>query len=254
MIQYGSGAEILEWVGFDENNLFYRWPVNEIKKNSEFIIRQNQHLIILADGQIDGLFKFPGHYNFLTQIVPDLLTRNSFYKYNPDSNMPAEVYFINARDFHITWQTRPKVLIITPDTPSGIPVGVSGSFRVEYKDYLNFINRTAGLRDSYMVDDIALRIRNEINPVIINAILDGQQTGDINRLIKLSIDNESLAGKLSNEFSKRFNMQGLNIIDFKIESFDYPDEINKLADKSVVRHIMKNIEANNSKKEEMLQA
>lgn len=236
-------AAIIEWADFKDNLLYYKWPESIVKKNSTIIIRPDQILIIFADGRIEGEFKNQGQYNFLTDIVPKLFSRHNFYQIYPSLEMSAELYFINTKDYFITWETKPKVLIKTPLTPSGIPIGVKGSFQVKYCDYHNFINRLAGVKPSYSLEDIALRIQKEANPIITSAILDGQKTVDINKVVRLKADCGLLESKLSNEFNRKFNMQGLEIVDFTITSFDYPDEINKIADKTTVKAVMEELSA-----------
>ncbi len=107
---------------------------------------------------IEGVFEQAGSYDIVTDIVPFLSTLKGWFSLRGDTGMRAEVYFINSKQLLLQWGTRQRIMIPTPEVPSGIPVGCNGNLIVTFRDYQTFIEKVAGVKDTYSLSDISERI------------------------------------------------------------------------------------------------
>ncbi|MDR2940097.1 MAG: SPFH domain-containing protein [Clostridiales bacterium] len=231
MAWFGQGKDTIEWDEFRDDVLFYKWPSSEIKKGAKLIIRQGQHAIFFADGRIEGLFKDPGSFDIVTEITPFLSTLKGWFALRGDTGMRAEVYFVNAKELLLPWGTRQRIMIPAPEVPSGIPVGCNGNLIIEFRDYLTFIMKIAGVKSTYSLDDISERIMGELSPIIAECILNGQHSVGLNALVGLQSNSRALAKKMSTELDKELMPIGLGVASLNILSVNYPKEVQEMADK-----------------------
>ncbi|MDF2613272.1 MAG: hypothetical protein K0S71_1058 [Clostridia bacterium] len=145
--------------------------------------------------------------------------------------MRAEVYFVNSKELLLSWGTRQRIMIPTPEVPSGIPVGCNGNMIVEFRDYQKFIEKVAGVKESYSLEDISERIMGELNPVVAEAILDGQQSIGVNALIGLQQNSRKLGKAIRVELDKELLDFGLGVTDVNVHSINYPAEVQKMAER-----------------------
>lgn len=149
MAWFGQGRDTIEWNEFRDDVLFYRWPNTEIKKGARLVIRPGQRAIFFAGGQLEGVFEQPGTYDVETDITPFLSSLKGWFQLRGDTGLRAEVYFVNAKELLLKWGTRQRIMIPTQEVPSGIPVGCNGNLIVEFRDYVQFINKIAGVKSTY---------------------------------------------------------------------------------------------------------
>ena len=231
MTWFGQGKDTIEWNENRPDLLFYKWPNSEIKKGAKLIIRSGQKAIFFAGGKVEGVFEEAGTFDIVTQIVPFLSTLSGWFSLRRDSGMRAEVYFVNAKELLLQWGTPQRVMIPSPEVPTGIPVGCNGNLIVEFRDYLKFITKIAGVKSIYSLDDIKQRIMGELSGIVAEAILSGQQSIGINALIQLQANNRKLSKKICEELDMELFELGLGVRDVNILSINYPRELQAMAEK-----------------------
>jgi len=231
MAWFGQGKDTIEWQEFRDDVLFYKWPANEIKKGSKLIIRTGQNAIFYASGQIEGIFKDEGNFDIETQITPFLSTLKGIFSLRGDTGMRAEVYFVNAKQLLLPWGTRQRIMIPSPEVPSGIPVGCNGNLIIEFRDYLTFIKKVAGVKSTYSLSDISERLMGVLNPIIAECVLGGQQQIGVNALIGLQANSRALGKQMTAELDKELLDIGLGVSSLNIQSINYPKEVQAMAEK-----------------------
>ena len=236
MAWFGQGRDTIEWNESRMDVLFYKWPRDEIKKGSHLIIRPGQKAIFYADGVVEGVFEKEGNFDIVTEITPFLSTLKGWFQLRGDTGMRAEVYFINTKELTLNWGTRQRIMIPTPEVPTGIPVGMNGNVVVKFgensEDYKSFITNIAGVRDAFTVDDISERIMGELNAVIAEAILKGQSNIPTNALISIQANNRSIAKEVCAELDKELSEFGMRAVDFIIADVNYPEEVQRVAEQA----------------------
>lgn len=241
MAWFGQGKDTIEWEEFRDDVLFYKWPAKEIKKGSKLIIRPGQKAIFYANGRIEGIFEQEGNYDIVSEIVPFLSTLKGVFSLRSDTGLRAEVYFVNSKELLLNWGTRQRIMIPSPDVPSGIPVGCNGNLVVAFRDYQKFIDKIAGIKDKYTLEDISERIMGELNPVIAEAILKGEQAININALVALQQNSRSIGKVICEEIDKELADFGLTVSDLNINSFNYPKEVQQMAERAAGQSFINNV-------------
>lgn len=212
-------ANVIEWEEFREDMIFWKWSNKEIKKGSKLIIRPGQDAIFFNHGRIEGIFKDEGEYNVDSQIIPFLSTLKGF-KFGFNSGMRVEVLFVNTKEFTVKWGTKSAINIPTPALPGGMPIRANGTFNFKVTDYVALIDKIAGVRDRYIVEDLKIRI---------TAILDQLLMKWISREGKDMFNLQANSFEIGKGIQEDLDMQildnGISITGFNIMSFNYPKEI-----------------------------
>jgi len=219
-------ANVVEWEEFRDDMIFWKWSNKEIKKGSKLIIRPGQDAIFVHNGRIEGIFQDEGDYNIDSQIIPFLSTLKGF-KFGFNSGMRVEVVFVNTKEFTVRWGTQNPVMIPTPQLPGGMPIRANGTFVFKVKDYVTFIDKIAGVRESYLVDDVKLRITSVLDSLLMKWIsTEGKDMFNL----------QANAAEISRGIREDLDMElldiGITISGFQVMSFNYPPEIQAMITKN----------------------
>ncbi len=219
-------ANVVEWQEFREDMIFYKWHNDEIKKGSRLIIRPGQDAVFLYNGKIEGIFKDEGDYDIESQIIPFLSTLSGF-KFGFNSGMRAEVLFINTKEFIVKWGTQNAINIPTSQLPGGMPIRANGTFTFKVSDYVKLIDKIAGVRDSYLVEEVRLRIVTILDQLLMKWI--SKEGKDMFNLQANSFD---ISSGIRTDLDMQLFDSGLTVTAFHVMSFTYPEEIQKMINKN----------------------
>lgn len=218
-------SNVVEWQESNPNVMFWKWKNDEIKKGSRLIIRQGQDAIFMYNGKVEGIFKDPGSFDIESQIIPFLSTLKGI-KFGFNSGVRAEVLFINTKEFTQKWGTKTPVNIPAPGLPGGMPIGAFGSFSCKINDYDTFIEKIAGIKNQYNVDEIRERILSTLSPLLMKWI--SKEGKDMFNLQANALD---IAKGIQEELDMELIKLGITITAFTIESFNYPESVKKMQEK-----------------------
>lgn len=228
-------ANLVEWEEFRDDMIFYKWQNREIKKGSRLIIRPGQDAIFLYNGKIEGIFKDDGDYDIESRIIPFLSTLKGF-KFGFNSGLRAEVLFVNTKDFTVKWGTQNAINIPAPNLPGGLPIRANGTYTFKVNDYIKLIDKVAGIKTTYFVEDVKLRITTILDQLLMKWIV--KEGKDIFNLQTNSFD---ISKGIKDDLGMELFDIGLSISSFNIMSFNYPAEIqakiNKAASHSMVGNL-----------------
>ncbi len=219
-------SDVVEWEEFREDMIFWKWTNNEVKKGSKLIIRPGQDAIFMNNGKVEGIFEDEGEYDIESEIVPFLSTLKGF-RFGFNSGMRVEVLFVNTKEFTVRWGTQNPINIPSPQLPGGMPIRANGTFQFKVSEYIGLIDKIAGVRDSYVVDDVKIRI---------TAILDQLLMRWISKEGKDMFNLQANAREIGKGIQDDLNMQlmddGMKVTGFQVMSFNYPKEIQDMINKS----------------------
>ncbi|MBR6404557.1 MAG: SPFH domain-containing protein [Eubacterium sp.] len=225
-------ANVVEWEEFDENMIFWKWTNKEIKKGSRLIIRPGQDAIFMYQGKIEGVFTDEGDYDIESKIVPFLSTLKGF-KFGFNSGMRAEVLFVNTKEFTIKWGTKGPIMLQAPGLPGGMPVRANGTANIKVSDYTTLIDKIAGVKQSYMVDDVKLRIITILDQLLMKWI--SKEGKDMFNLQASAFDiSKGIQEDLDMETSK----DGISVTGFSINNFNYPEEVQNAINKNAAQSMV----------------
>lgn len=222
----GQLANVVEWEEFREDMIFWKWANREIKRGSKLIIRPGQDAIFLFNGKIEGIFKDEGEYDIESQIVPFLSTLKGF-KFGFNTGMRAEVIFINTKEFIVKWGTKNPINIQAPGSPGGIPIRANGTFSFKVGDYIALIDKVAGVKNSYLVDEVRLRIVSNLDQLLMKWI-----TKEGRDMFNLQLNALDISRGIKEDLDMMILNDGINITKFNIMSFNYPEEIQNMINKN----------------------
>jgi membrane protease subunit (stomatin/prohibitin family) len=225
-------ANVIEWNETKEGVLFWKWDNQEIKKDSRLIIRPGQDAIFLHNGKIEGVFEDDGNYEIESEIIPFLTTLKSF-KFGFNTPLRAEVLFINTKELLVKWGTQNAINLQAPGLPGGMPVRAFGTFSCKVGDHNVLIEKLAGIRQTYTVDDVKERIITDLNPLLMSWI--GKEGRD---MFNLQMDAGNIAKGICRELNDEMSQLGIAITNFTIESFSYPEEIKKMQEKAAAQSMV----------------
>lgn len=230
-------ANVVEWEEFRDDMIFWKWSNREIKKGSKLIIRPGQDAIFVNHGKIEGIFEKEGEYQIESQIIPFLSTLKGF-KFGFNSGMRVEVLFVNTKEFTVKWGTQNPVLIPTPDLPGGMPIRANGTFNFKVNDYVTLIDKIAGVKESYLVDDVKIRITSVLDQLLMKWI-----TREGKDMFNLQANAFDISRGIREDLDMQILDSGMTVTGFNVMSFNYPQEIqdmiNKTASHSMVGNVQK---------------
>ncbi|BCJ92766.1 hypothetical protein acsn021_03350 [Anaerocolumna cellulosilytica] len=222
----GQFSNVVEWQEFREDMIFWKWNNAEIKKGSKLIIRPGQDAVFLYNGKIEGIFKDEGDYDIESQIIPFLSTLKGF-KFGFNSGMRAEVLFINTKEFTVKWGTKNPINIPSNQLPGGIPIRANGTFQFCVKDYIKLIDKIAGIQNSYLVDDVKLRISALLDQLLMKWIVkEGKD------MFNLQANSFDISSGIKTDLDMQLFDSGLSVTGFNIMSISYPEEIQGMINKT----------------------
>ncbi|MBU5484483.1 SPFH domain-containing protein [Clostridium sp. MSJ-11] len=219
-------ANVVEWEEFRDDMIFWKWNNSEIKKGSKLIIRPGQDAIFLNNGKIEGIFKDEGDYDIESEIIPFLSTLKGF-KFGFNSGMRAEVLFVNTKEFTVKWGTKNAINIPTPQLPGGMPIRANGTFNFKVNDYIALIDKIAGVKNSYLVEEVKLRITSILNQLLMKWI--SKEGKDMFNLQGNAFD---ISKGIREDLDMEIMSSGITITGFNIMSFSYPEEIQDMINKN----------------------
>ena len=219
-------ANVVEWEEFRDDMIFWKWTNREIKKGSKLIIRPGQDAIFLYNGKIEGIFEDEGEYDIESQIIPFLSTLKGF-KFGFNTGMRAEVLFVNTKEFIVKWGTKNAINIPTMGLPGGMPIRANGTFNFKVDDYIRLIDKIAGVKQSYLVEDVKLRITSVLDQLLMKWIVkEGRD------MFNLQANSFEIAKGIREDLDMEIMDSGMTITGFNIISFNYPEEIQEMINKT----------------------
>ena len=219
-------SDVVEWEEFRDDMIFWKWSNNEIKKGSKLIIRPGQDAIFLNNGKIEGIFEDDGEYDIESQIVPYLSTLKGF-RFGFNSGMRVEVLFINTKEFTVKWGTKNAINIPTPSLPGGLPIRANGTFNFKVTDYIALIDKIAGVRKTYLIEDIKIRITAILDQLLMKWI-----TKEGKDIFNLQVNAFDISQGIQEDLDMQIMDEGMKITGFQIMSFNYPKEVQDMITKS----------------------
>ncbi|MDP1512178.1 SPFH domain-containing protein [Paenibacillus sp. CMAA1739] len=229
-------ANVVEWEEFRDDMIFWKWSNREIKKGSKLIIRSGQDAIFVNNGKIEGIFENEGSYNMDSDIIPFLSTLKGF-KFGFNSGMRVEVLFVNTKEFTVKWGTQNPVLIPTPQLPGGMPIRANGTFNFKVNDYVTLIDKIAGVKDSYLVEDVKIRITSVLDQLLMKWI--SREGKD---MFNLQANASDISKGIQEDLDMQMMDNGMTITGFHVMSFNYPQEIQDMITKTASHEMIGNLQ------------
>lgn len=222
----GQMASVIEWQEYRDDVIFWKWCSREIKKGSRLVIHQGQDAIFLYNGKVEGVFTDEGSFEVESQIIPFLSTLKGF-KFGFNSGIRAEVLFINTKEFTVKWGTKNAITLPAQGLPGGMPIRAHGIFTCKVTDYLALIEKIAGVKQIYTVEDIRDRVVGMLDPYLMKWI--SQEGKDMFNLQANAIE---IGRGIQTDLDMELCKLGISVTGFSIQSVSYPEEVQAMVKKA----------------------
>ena len=219
-------SNVVEWEEFRDDMLFWKWDNKEIKKGSRLIVRMGQDAIFMYNGKIEGIFKDEGSFDVESEIIPFLSTLKGF-KFGFNSGIRAEVLFVNTKELTVNWGTKNAINIPSPNLPGGMPIKSFGTFCCKVSDYEVLIDKIAGIKKQFTIEDVKERIMSMLDQVIMKWIV--KEGKDI---FNLQANASEISKGIQEDLDMEMEKIGIAITNFTISSVSYPKEVQEMATKA----------------------
>ena len=219
-------SNVVEWEEFRDDMLFWKWDNKEIKKGSKLVVRMGQDAIFMYNGKIEGIFKDEGSFEMESEIIPFLSTLKGF-RFGFNSGIRAEVLFVNTKELTVKWGTKNAINIPAPGLPGGMPIKSFGTFCCKISDYEVLIDKVAGIKKQFTIEDVKSRIMSMLDQVIMKWIV--KEGKDI---FNIQANAYEISKGIQEDLDMEMEKIGIAITNFTISSVSYPKEIQEMANKA----------------------
>ena len=228
-------SNLVEWEEFRDDILFWKWDNKEIKKGSKLVVRMGQDAIFMYNGKIEGIFKDEGSFDIESEIIPFLSTLKGF-RFGFNSGIRAEVLFVNTKELTVKWGTKNSINIPAQGLPGGMPIKSFGTFCCKISDYEVLIDKVAGVKKQFTIEDVKARIMSILDQVIMKWIV--KEGKDI---FNLQANAFEISKGIKKDLDVDMKKIGISITDFVISNVSYPKEIQDIAIKAASHSMISDI-------------
>lgn len=223
--------------------IVYKYPSDKLVWGTQLIVQEGQAAIFMSKGVACDVFA-PGKYTIKTQNLPilDSIVNIPFGGKTPFS---AEIYFLNtATKMDINWGTTNPIQLIDPKYYVKLRVRAFGQMAMKLYDPSKFFKELIGgmghneivrydkIKEFYR-GILVTKVKSIVAEIMMEDKLSALEISP--KLMELS---DTVKGKLDDEFSR----YGLTIINFNIQSINFPDEdfesINRILEDKAAFEIM----------------
>lgn len=226
MAFFDQWADVIEWKEYRDDVLFWVWRNSEIKKGSRLVIKPGQDAVFIYNGRIEGVFKDEGSFEVATDIIPFLSTLKGF-KFGFNSGLRAEVMFVNTKEMVVKWGTKNAINIPAQGMPGGMPIRAFGTCVIKAADYIALIDKVAGMRQMFTVDDIKERISACLDQLLMKWI--SKEGRD---MFNLQSNAHEISAGIRGDLDMELLSFGISVVDFTVSSFTYPPEVQAMINKN----------------------
>jgi membrane protease subunit (stomatin/prohibitin family) len=231
-----DGLKSRDWI-------VYKYPSESIVIGSQLVVGEGQVAIFVRSGRVCDVFD-AGTYTLDTNNLPIL---QSFFNMPFGGKTPftAEIYYINiATKLDILWGTVDPIQIIDPKYFTKLRVRAFGQFGLRIVNYPLFFTELIGSMNLYDIVKyekvldfykglLITKVKTVIADIIVNHKISALEiTAKLDEISKIAYDN----------IHADFERYGFNMINFYIQSINFPDEdfqqINKLLEDRAAFEIM----------------
>lgn len=220
-------SRIIEWSDDSKNILVYKYPLEkagrELNNKSKLIVRESQEAIFVHKGQICDIFP-AGTYNLGTEIFP-ILSKLAGWRYGFQNPITCDIYYINTKQFtNMKWGTSNPIIVRDPEFGM-VRVRGFGSYSFKVDNAEIFLKELFGTNSTFKTEDITGWLKSMLVSYIADAIGESKvsildmagNTLEFNEIVKRSVQ-------------EKFKEIGLLLVNFMIENFSLPQEVEKKID------------------------
>ncbi len=197
--------QVIEWKTNGENEIVWRYPVEEITWGAQLIVHEYESAVFYRDGKAYDVFG-AGRHTITTMNLPLLtkvLTAISGFGETP---FKSTVIFVSLKQFK-------GLFGLQAQTTEYAPIQARGSEWYRIEDPNQFVNQVVGGQSAYTSDQVTEFIRAFINELTIDELSHYDLLTVYTRLDETSL-------KVKSALLDNLKRLGIDLIDLKFEAVD----------------------------------
>ena len=223
--------------------IIYKYPSETLIWGSQLIVQEGQVAIFVKNGTVCDLM-YPGKYTITSENLP-LLNNLVQMPFGGKTPFPAEVYFINtATKLDLHWGTSDPIQLIDPKYYVKLRIRAFGQMGLKLMDYTSFFKELIGgmRQDDLVKFDKIKEFYRGLLVIKVKSIISETIINDKISALEITAKLEELSEKVSAKISNEFGRYGFEVVNFYINSINFPDEdfekINKILEDKAAFEIM----------------
>ncbi len=200
---------VIEWKDPGENEIIYRYPIEEITWGSQLIVHEYEAAVFFRDGKAYDVFT-AGRHTITTLNLPLLTRVLSRIAGFDEAPFKATVIFVSLKQFVGKFGAKAQ-------TTELAPLYVRGEYWFKISDPGLFVNKVVGGADAYLTSQINEYLRGYFNERIITELSRYSLVDVFTRLREVSFLTR-------NALYEAFKPLGIELVDVKFDSIDTDPE------------------------------
>ena len=144
--------------------------------------------------------------------------------------------FINTKEVTVKWGTKNAINIPAPGLPGGMPIRAFGVMACKVDNYNVFIDKIAGIKQQYNIDDVKERVISMLDQLLMKWIVrEGKD------MFNLQANSYEIGNGIKEDMDFEMRKIGLCIPSFTISSFNYPEEIKRMQEKAAGQSMVNDV-------------
>lgn len=217
-IKYNGTRNSSDW-------LIYKYPGESFVEGAQLIVGEGQVAVFVKGGQALDYFT-PGTYQLSTSNLP-LLKAFINLPFGFKTPYAAELYFINTTTkLDIAWGTMSPIQLVDPKYNVKLRIRAYGQFGMKIDDYRVVLTELIGtlkpqdiVNYSKILEYFKGILVMKANSLIAQAIIKNKVSA-----LEISASIDEISQHCQKEIVKEFNRFGFKVINFYIQSINFPDE------------------------------
>ncbi len=210
--------DVVEYPNAMSDEIVHRFPEmgpGNFRIGSQVIVREYQSAVFFRDGNAMDIFG-PGRHTIVTYNIPLLIDKIGAL-FNEKTPFPAEVYFINMKEFaDRKWGTAQPIIVSNPNMGLGVAlIQGYGSYSFQVNDPQQFINQIVGAQGVYRIGEIESRLRAMLLSKLQDLLAETAAKNNVPELIALT---EELGAGVRAKATDDFLALGLTLKSYYIEN------------------------------------
>lgn len=210
--------DVVEYPDAMRDEIVHRFPESgpgNFRIGSQVIVREYQSAVFFRDGNALDVFG-PGRQTIVTYNIP-LVIEKLGAVFNDRTPFPAEIYFVNMREFpDRKWGTPQPIIVRNPNMGLGVALLQGfGTYSYQVNDPQQFINQIVGAQGVFRVNEIEARLRAILLSKLQDLLGETASQHSVPELIGLT---EELGSGVRAKGSDDFLAVGLTLKSFYIEN------------------------------------
>ena len=227
--------KVVEWLDDSKNTIVYKVPLgdkNTINKGSMLVVRDGQVAVFADKGRMADVF-FPGTYKLDTENIP-IITKLLSWKYGFERPFKSDIYYVKTTQFvDQKWGTTSPIIIRDKDY-GAVRVRGYGSYSFRVKDAYEFMKELSGTGSTYETKDIIGYLRSLLITDMTTALGKSKLS-----ILDMAANLGELASSVKVSIQDDIDRIGIILVNFNIENFSLPEELEKMLDKSTSLNMMR---------------